>query len=362
MVRGEAICVTGGLGRQTDGSGIMADERILITGASGFIAKHVALQLLGAGYRVRGTVRTAEKGDKLRQTLAANGADVSKLEIALADLMGDAGWDTAAAGCDRVCHMASPLPMRQPRERLALVPPARDGAVRVVEAAAKAGARRLVMTSSVAAMSYGHERTRTAPIGEADWSNTDASDISPYAISKTVAESAAWTAAKRADLDMVAINPVVVLGPLLDDAPGASMKLVAMMMRGKMPAVPDITLGLVDVRDVAAAHVAALTAEAAVGRRFLLSAGSLALMALGRAIAEAAPEYRRKVPRFVLPNGLVRLAALLSADARSVAGELGRAKILVTEPAKSVLGFAPKAPEDAIASAALSLRDRGVVS
>ena len=140
----------------------MTQERVLLTGASGFIAKHVALQLLDAGYRVRGTVRTAEKGEKLRRTLAENGADVSQLEIVSADLMRDDGWDEAAAGCDLVCHMASPLPLRQPRDRQALVPAAKGGAVRVVEAAARAGARRLVMTSSVAAMSYGHGKEHSS--------------------------------------------------------------------------------------------------------------------------------------------------------------------------------------------------------
>ncbi|MCE7028373.1 NAD-dependent epimerase/dehydratase family protein [Jiella avicenniae] len=339
----------------------MADERILLTGASGFIAKHVALQLLEAGYRVRGTVRTEEKGEALRQTLAANEADVSRLEIALADLMGEAGWDAAAAGCDRVCHMASPLPLRQPRDRQALVPAAKGGALRVVAAAAKAGARRLVMTSSVAAMSYGHGKKHSGVIGEADWSNTEAPDISPYAISKTEAEAAAWTAAKAAGLDMVSINPVLVVGPLLDDEPGASMQLVRLMMRGRMPAVPAISSGFVDVRDVAAAHVAALGADGAVGRRFLLSAGTLSLMEVGRAIGSAVPEYRPKLPRFVLPDFVVRLAALVVPDARSVAAELGRGKTLVCDPAKAVLGFSPRTPQDATAAAALSLREKGAV-
>ncbi|NDW07271.1 NAD-dependent epimerase/dehydratase family protein [Jiella pacifica] len=339
----------------------MTQERVLLTGASGFIAKHVALQLLDAGYRVRGTVRTAEKGEKLRRTLAENGADVSQLEIVSADLMRDDGWDEAAAGCDLVCHMASPLPLRQPRDRQALVPAAKGGAVRVVEAAARAGARRLVMTSSVAAMSYGHGKEHSGTIGEADWSNVEASDISPYAISKTEAEAAAWKAAKVGGLDMVSINPVLVVGPLLDDEAGASMQLVRLMMRGRMPAVPDIASGFVDVRDVAAAHVAALTAEGAVGRRFLLSAGTLSLLEFGKAIGEAVPDYGDKMPRFVLPNFVVRLAALVSSDARSVVGELGRGKTLVCDPAKAMLGFAPRGPKDAIAAAARSLRDKGAV-
>lgn len=338
----------------------MAAERVLLTGASGFIAKHVALGLLGAGYRVRGTVRTAEKGEKLQRTLAESGADMSRFEIALADLMNDGGWDEAAAGCELVCHTASPLPIRQPKERDALVPAAKGGALRVVQAAAKAGARRLVMTSSAAAMSYGHGRDRSAPIGEADWSNTAAKEMSPYAISKTEAEAAAWKAANAAGLDMVAINPVVVLGPLLDDEPGASMKLIRMMMAGRMPMVPDIGLGIVDVRDVAAMHIGALTAEEAVGRRFLLTAGSLSLIEMGRAIAAAAPDYRRKVPRFVLPSFVARLAALAVPDARSLAAEIGRAREMVTTPARTILGFQPHRPEDAVAAAALSLHDKGI--
>ena len=339
----------------------MAQARILLTGASGFIAKHVALQLLEAGYRVRGTVRTVEKGETLRRTLAANGAAVSRLEMVTADLKRDEGWSEAAAGCAMVCHMASPLPLRQPRDRQALVPTAKGGALRVVAAAARAGAERLVMTSSVAAMSYGHGKAHSGTIGEADWSNTEAREISPYAISKTQAEAAAWEAAKGAGLDMVSINPVLVVGPLLDDEPGASMQLVRLMMRGRMPVVPDISSGFVDVRDVAAAHVAALTAEGAVDRRFLLSAGTLSLLEVGRAIAEAVPEYRARIPRFVLPDFVVRLAALAVPDARSVAAELGRGKTLVCEPAKRVLGFAPKKPNDAIAAAALSLHNKDAV-
>ncbi|MBO0902624.1 NAD-dependent epimerase/dehydratase family protein [Jiella sonneratiae] len=339
----------------------MAETRVLLTGASGFIAKHIAFALLGGGYLVRGTVRSRDKGEALRRSLASAGADVARLEIAVADLLCDDGWDAAAEGCGLVCHAASPLPLRQPREKFALTPAAKGGALRVVAAAARAGATRLVLTSSVAAMSYGHGRARgDAPFGEDDWSDVTSKSISPYAVSKTEAEAAARDAASKAGLDMVAINPAVVLGPLLDDEFGASMRLVRMMMRGKMPAVPDVRFGVVDVRDVAAAHVGALTAEGAAGRRFALSAGSLSLMEMGQAIAAAVPECRGKVPRLRLPDLVVRLAALVVPDLRAVVGELGRGKGFDTDPARRILGFAPAEAARAVEAAAVSLMQRGL--
>ncbi|MBP0616956.1 NAD-dependent epimerase/dehydratase family protein [Jiella mangrovi] len=337
----------------------MANGRVLVTGASGFIAKHVVLQLLEKGYRVRGTVRSAQKGEKLRQTLASAGGDVSRLELVEADLTRDEGWDEAARDCDFVCHMASPLPIRQPSDKWALLPIAKGGTLRVVQAAAKAGARRLVLTSSVAAVVYGHGAGRVGPFAEDDWSNVNADDISPYAVSKTEAEAAAWDAADKAGLAMVAINPVIVAGPLLDDEPGASVKLVLMMMRGKIPVAPDVSFGVVDVRDVAAAHVAALTADGAPGRRFILSAGSMTLMEMGAAIADAVPDCGKKVPRFTMPNFAVRLAALFLRDLRSLVSDLGRRKEVDTAPARATLGFNPDNPEKAVASTALSLRSHG---
>lgn len=336
----------------------MTDQRVLLTGATGFIARHIALQLLERGYLVRGTVRSAEKGEALRATLAKAGADVARLEVAVADLTRDAGWDEAATGCDFVCHTASPFPARQPADKLALVPIAREGTLRVVCAAAKAGAERLVVTSSVASITYGHSNERDPVFTGDDWSNVDSPDISAYAVSKTLAERAAWEEAGRAELPMVAINPALVAGPLIGEAAGTSVELIGMMMRGKLPAVPDIVFGVVDVRDVAAAHVAALTADGAVGRRFIVSAGSLSMMEIGRAIAEAVPEYRNKVPRFALPGVVVRMAALLVSEARAAIPELGRRKELSSEPARAVLGFAPADPREAVAATVRSLRER----
>ncbi|MBO0662619.1 NAD-dependent epimerase/dehydratase family protein [Jiella sp. MQZ9-1] len=337
----------------------MAGERILLTGASGFIAKHIALQLLQAGYRVRGTVRSPQKGEALRQTLARAGADVARLEIAEADLLRDEGWEAAARGCDVVCHTASPFPARQSKDKWALVPVAKGGTLRVVDAAIKAKVQRFVMTSSVVAVYYGHGADHPPVYGEDDWSNVGAADISDYAVSKTEAEAAAWGAADAASLPMVTINPSFVAGPLLDADAGTSATLIGMMMTGKLPAVPNVSFGIVDVRDVAKAHVAALTAAEAPGRRFIVSAGSLTMIEIGQAVAAAVPECRKRVPRFTVPDFVVRLAAKVVPEARAAVPELGRQKTLLTKPAETILGFTPGHTREAVAETALSLRDHG---
>ncbi|MCQ0987312.1 NAD-dependent epimerase/dehydratase family protein [Jiella marina] len=337
----------------------MSEDRVLLTGASGFIAKRIALDLLNAGYRVRGTVRSAAKGEKLRGTLSEAGADVDRLELAELDLLKDEGWREAASGCRFVMHTASPFPARQSRDKWALVPIAKGGTLRVLDAAVKAGAERFVMTSSVVAIYYGHDKSHGASFDENDWSNVEAKNISDYAVSKTEAERAAWDAARAAGLDMVAINPAFVVGPILDDDIGTSARLVSMMMRGKLPAVPNVAFGIVDVRDVAKAHVAALGAPEAVGHRFILSSGSLTMMEMGEAIAAAVPECRGKVPRRTLPDFVVRFAALFASEARAAVPELGRRKNLVTTPAQNTLGFSLSDPRKAVGAMAVSLKDHG---
>ncbi|MEH6721743.1 MAG: NAD-dependent epimerase/dehydratase family protein [Aurantimonas endophytica] len=339
----------------------MADDTVLLTGVSGFIAKHVALRLLDRGYRVRGSVRSAGKGAEVRATLAKHGAAVERLDLVEADLLAEAGWADAAAGCRFVIHTASPFPMAQPRDRFALVPAAREGTLRVIAAARKAGGERMVMTSSIVAVYQGHEGRTDVRYGEADWSNVDSPSVGAYAVSKTEAERAAWEASRDAGLELSVINPAFVLGPLLDADAGTSAMVIAMMMRGRTPVVPDVAFGIVDVRDVADAHVAAMEVPSAAGHRFILSAGTRSLMEIGRHLASAEPTLRRRVPRFVLPDYVVRTAALVSRQARLLLPELGRAKDLDTDLARTTLDIVFRSPEEAIAATATSLRSYGVV-
>lgn len=340
----------------------MSDDAdlVLVTGVSGFIAKHVALRLLGAGYRVRGTVRTLARGENVRRTLAAHGADIGRLQLVEADLLRDAGWDEAAAGCRFVQHMASPFPSRLPRDRLALVPVAKGGTLRVLGAAEKAGAERVVLTSSVAAVYYGHQARTERRFTEADVSDVESPTISAYALSKTLAELAAWDAVRRTALPLAVVNPAFVLGPLLDAEAGTSASVIAAMMKGRAPVVPNVALGIVDVRDVAEAHLAAMTTAKAAGRRFILSGGSRTLCEIGASIAASHPAYRRRLPRATLPDGLVRAAGRVSSRLAQLVPELGARKILVTEPAETVLGLRFRTPEEAIGAMAESLVRHGL--
>ncbi|MFY0735906.1 MULTISPECIES: NAD-dependent epimerase/dehydratase family protein [Aurantimonas] len=337
----------------------MARDRVLLTGISGFIAGHVALRLLRAGYDVRGTVRGLDKADAVRGLLAAAGADIDRLSFVAGDLTDDAGWMEAAAGCRYVLHSASPFPASPPRDRHALVPAAVDGTLRVMAAAERAGAERIVLTSSAAAIYSAHPPRPGEYYGAADWSDTESPDISGYALSKTLAERAAWDAARDAGLDLVAINPALVLGPLLGaGAPGGegtSAALIRAVMEGRMPVVPDLAFALADVRDVADAHLAAMTAPSVSGRRFALSSGTLSLIEIGKVVGEACPGKARRLPRWTLPDRVVRLAAILSPQARAAVPELGRRKSLDTTPARDILGLSARPPEDAVAAMAQSI-------
>ncbi|MCC4299298.1 NAD-dependent epimerase/dehydratase family protein [Aurantimonas coralicida] len=337
----------------------MARDRVLLTGISGFIAGHVALRLLQAGYDVRGTVRGLDKADAVRDLLAAAGANIDRLSFVAADLTDDAGWMEAAAGCRYVLHSASPFPASPPRDRHALVPAAVDGTLRVMAAAERAGVERVVLTSSAAAIYSAHPPRPDERYGEADWSDTESPDISAYALSKTLAERAAWDAARDTGLDLVAINPALVLGPLLGagaaGGEGTSAALIRTVMEGRMPVVPDLAFALADVRDVADAHLAAMTTPSASRRRFALSSGTLSLIEIGKVVGEACPGEARRLPRWTLPDRVVRLTAILSPQARAAVPELGRRKSLDTTPARDILGLSARSPEDAVAAMAQSI-------
>ncbi|MEF2548309.1 aldehyde reductase [Aurantimonas sp. E1-2-R+4] len=335
-------------------------DLVLLTGISGFIAKQVALELLAAGYRVRGTVRSAGKAAFVRDTLEKAGRAVDRLEFVDADLTQDNGWDAAVAGCRFVVHTASPFPARQSKDRYALVPIARGGTLRVVEAASRAGVERIVLTSSVAAIYYGHGAKRGAHYSEADWSNVESSDISDYAVSKTEAERAAWKAVEAGGPELAVVNPAFVLGPLLDRETGTSADLIRTMLMGRLPAVPDITFGIVDVRDVARAHLQAMTVPNAAGRRFILCGGSLSMMEIGQAIALADPSAGSRMPKLVLPDFLVRTIAVFAAQARAAVPELGRRKTLATKAAEQTLGIDFRPPGEAIAAMVRSLKQLGL--
>lgn len=300
-------------------------DRVLLTGVSGFLGGHVALQLLNAGYTVRGSVRKLAKADKVRDTLARAGADISRLEFVALDLLSDDGWAEAMADVRYVQHTASPFVLNTPSDPQELIRPAVEGTRRAIAAALAAKVERIVLTSSIAAIQYGQSDTSRA-FTEADWSNVESPHIGAYAQSKTLAERAAWEmmdAAGRHD-DLAVINPAGIFGPLLDEDPGTSSMLVQRLLDGKLPAVPKLAMSMVDVRDVAALQVDAMTNPAAGGQRCIASEGTYMMAEVGKMLVPAFPD--RRVPTAELPNWVVRIVALFDRDVRDNMHEMGTVK------------------------------------
>ena len=246
---------------------IRMTDSVLVYGGSGHIAGFLIRQLVAEGWTVHTTVRSPFKEDAVRQLLAVND---TRLKLFAADLNADAGWTEAMAGCSHLAHLASPLPSGIPKDANELIVPARDGALRALRAAKAAGVRRFVMTSSVAAISYGHGRGVHQFTG-ADWTLLDKPGISAYVQSKTIAGRAArdWVTKEGAGIEFCSINPSVVLGPVWSRDYSASVVAVQKLLGGSMRALPDIGFGVVDVRDVADLHVRALTAPGMAGERFI---------------------------------------------------------------------------------------------
>ena len=335
---------------------------VLVTGGSGFIAQHCILQLLAAGHDVRTTLRTTAREAEVRSLLKRAGADDSRLSFAAADLVRDAGWPEAVAGCDFVLHVASPFPPSVPKHEDELIIPAREGALRVLRAARAAGVWRVVLTSSFAAVGYGHA-DRPTPFDERDWTDLSSPDVQPYPKSKTLAERAAWDfAAKAPGFELAVVNPVAVVGPALGPDTSTSIMLVQRMMDGSMPGLPRISFGLVDVRDVADLHLRAMTDPAAKGERFLAVSGDFVSLSEIAAILKArlGPAARRASTR-ELPDWLVRLVSFVDPAARQVVPELGNRKNATSAKAQRLLGWSPHTREDALVATAESLIKLGLV-
>lgn len=337
--------------------------RVLVTGGSGYIAGFCLARLLQEGWKVRTTVRSLAREAELRAAVGKLVEIGDRMEVVAADLTADAGWHEAVRGCDHVLHVASPLPSSNPKSDDDLVRPARDGALRVLRAARDEGVKRVVMTASTAAVSYGRGG-RTTPFTEADWSDAaNLADTSAYERSKTLAERAAWDWMEREGgaLELVTINPGAVLGPVLGRDFSASLDIVKKLMDGSMPGLPRFGWPLVDVRDIADLHYRAMLAPEARGQRYI-GAGPFYWMAdIAKVLRERLPTGAKRVPKRALPNMLIRLSAMFDPVVRDRLFELGKFRPVSSDKARTGLGWSPRPNDEAIVATAESLIAEGIV-
>lgn len=339
-------------------------DRVLVTGITGFVGGHVALDLLKRGYTVRGSLRSMKKADHVRDTLARHGAPVDKLEFIELDLLSDKGWDEAVKDCRYVQHIASPFVTSMPDDEMELIRPAVEGTERALNAAFKADVERVIVTSSAAAVMYGHARDRKAPFTANDWTNIEGRDVTAYVKSKALAERRAWEIAEAAGRtnDIATVNPTGIFGPLLDTDPGTSGAIIVDVLKGQYPAVPRFAMGIVDVRDVAAVHVAAMENAEAGGHRYPVSAETIWMKRMAETLATAFPQYRGKLPKFTLPDWAVKLYANFNADIKGILGELGTFKVVDSSDAEALINRKLIPADEAVIATAKTIIDQGLLS
>jgi nucleoside-diphosphate-sugar epimerase len=322
----------------------MSGAQVLVTGGTGYLATRLIADLLASGVDVRTTIRTLDRADEVREAVRRGGADDAGLSFVAASLTEDDGWSSAMAGVEDVYHVASPMIQATVPDEV--VVPARDGALRALRAARDAGVRRVVLTSSFAAVGYSPKPVRE--YDESDWTDPDTPGLPAYPLSKAVAERAAWDFIERegGETELVVVNPTWIAGPTLTDSARSSLQFFTGMLDGAITAVPRQRFGIADVRDVSAAHIAAMTTPGAAGKRYLVLADgpTMTFLDVANVLRGELGELARRVPTAEVP------------------GEEPAPLIIHNERAKAELGLRPRPAVETIVETALSLRDRGMLS
>ena len=338
-------------------------NKVLLTGISGWIAKHTAIELLNAGYEVLGTIRNKNLVDQTKQTISKY-ASTEKLSFVELDLLKDDGWNEAAKGCRYIFHVASPFPMKVSSNRENLLPVAVDGTLRVLNAGLNAGVEQIIKTSSIVAMFRKPNRTNPYTFGENDWSDENwIEGVSDYFLSKTKAEKAAWRLMESKGLKnkLTTINPGGVFGDALDKKGGTSIEYIRQFMKGKFPGAPKFAVLISDVKDIAKAHVACIGNNKVGGRRLIVGKDVKRLVELSQLIAEAMPEYKKKLPTKELPNLMVKLISYIDSSAKTMIPDLGIMMQTDTSYAEEILGFKFKPAKGCISENAKSVARLGLV-
>ena len=332
-------------------------DKVLLTGISGWIAKHVAIELLNSGYEVLGTVRDNNLIEQTKQTLASQNVSLEKLSFVKLDLLSNTGWNEAAKGCKYIMHIASPFPLKTSRNREGLVPSAKDGTIRVLNAGVNAGVERIILTSSIVAMFRKPNRTNPYTFGENDWSDVNWNGCNDYFVSKTKAERAAWDFMESKGLKnkLTSICPGGVFGDALDTKEKTSISYIKLFLQGKYPGAPNFGVLVSDIKDIVKAHVLSLKNLKVGGRRLIIGSEVKKMIELSKIMADELPHYAKKLPKKELPNFLVKIISHLDTSAKVMVPDLGIKMQTDASYAEELLGFKFKSAKGCVEEAAKSV-------
>lgn len=343
----------------------MTRKHVLVTGGSGFIAGHCILQLLEQGHSVRATLRSLDREADVRAVLRDAGLrEDGELGFVAADLMRDDGWAAAMSGIDVVLHVASPVQPGHVEDERQLIAPAVDGTLRVLRAARDGGVLRVVLTSAFHAVSWGYRHDGRI-FNDDDWTILDGPGVDAYGKSKTLAERAAWDfiASGGGGLELTTLLPVAVMGPVMGRDISGSNHIIQRMLTGAMPGLPNLYIPIVDVRDVAAAHISAMTAPEAAGQRFLISNGvPLSMKQIADTLRGALGASADRVPTRTIPDWVLRLSAIFNRQVRPYVPDLGYVKKTTNDKARRLLGWTPRPPGEAVIAAGDSMARKGLIA
>jgi dihydroflavonol-4-reductase len=334
-------------------------ETVLVTGGTGFIGLHCLQQLLDKGYKVKTTIRSESRKQEVMEAMKKHSSNFENLEFFIADLLSDDGWSEAVNGSKYVLHVASPFFLGEPENEDVFIKPAVEGTLRVLKACADADVKKVVLTSSFAAVGYGHPKEKEV-YTEEDWSSVDG-EISPYAKSKTLAEKAAWEFVENLEeskkFELTVINPVAVTGPMLTSDIGSSNDFLLKLISGSMPACPKIHMGYIDVRDVAKAHIFSMTEDKTNGERIIVSENEMFFAEVGKTLNEAG---FKKSPTKEMPNFLVKIMSLFVGELKTLLSALNRKGDIDKTKAQGFFNWDYISTEQSVTETAQQLQDMGL--
>jgi len=338
-------------------------KRVLLTGVTGFLGSHTAIQLLNKGYEVVGTLRSKDRINSIREVIGKHTANINKLTFVEADLNDSNIWLKLTKNIDYIQHVASPFPRDVPKNENELIIPAKQGTLNILKAATSNNVKRVVMVSSLGAIAYGKTKSELDKVfNENDWTDvTNQKDTTPYYRSKTIAEKVAWDFIKqeKSTLELTTVCPGAILGPVIDNDFGTSANIIISLLNGSLPALPKIEFDIVDVRSVADLLIRAMEMSKAAGNRYIAASEHFTYKETAQILKQEYPE--RKIPSLELPNFVTKLFSIFQPLLRPVLLENVKRKINISK-AKKDLQWQPLSAKEAIIACAESVLEKKIVS